>query len=509
MLSEQKISQTEYDNAVSQGIVLTDHTQDSQFMYSQMVHLELHNILNNLEIEAKNLTIHTYFDTVAQEALDRGYAVLDGSTIPEQDKIMMLADNATNAIIAFSGSKLDNTMRQCGSLIKPVLCYASGFEKNTFYPASQILDEAINYNGYAPHNVDGSYHGWVSTRYALSHSLNIPAVKALDYVGLDYAIPFAKKFGIPFRHQDNHLALALGAMQQGTTIQQMLDTYITFANSGKYAKSGFISKIVDAEGNILYARKVARDTACMDSTAFLINDILLDCSKSGTAKKIGTLGKNIASKTGTVGSSDHTNTDAWCVSYTPKHTIISWCGNTTADTANNLAKIQNGGTICSNSIYTTIKNYKNMDYSTQFSKPKNVNKHYIDKDALENDHLVCLSDTDTGISDYFVDTNLPKTANINDVEKFIIKYNQQDNAIFWENGKNSEYVVFCTDTNGKIKQIPFDTKDNINIVNVPTDTNKIWVQRTQKGQVTQSNTIELFNKNKTSIFKKLSKIWLR
>lgn len=59
------------------------------------------------------------------------------------------------------------------------------FDAGITTPHSIIADVPANYSGYSPENYDEDYHGNVSVEFALSHSLNIPAVKTLNQVGLD------------------------------------------------------------------------------------------------------------------------------------------------------------------------------------------------------------------------------------------------------------------------------------------------------------------------------------
>ncbi len=57
-------------------------------------------------------------------------------------------------------------------------------------PKAIITDVAVNYGGYAPENYDKQFNGYVTMEYALEHSLNIPAVKGLQWLGKD---PFIDK----------------------------------------------------------------------------------------------------------------------------------------------------------------------------------------------------------------------------------------------------------------------------------------------------------------------------
>ena len=72
-----------------------------------------------------------------------------------------------------------------------------------------------------------------------------------------------------------------------------------------------------------------------------------DTISIGTAKRLSTLNIPLSAKTGTVGASDGSNTDAWCISYNPQYTVGAWFGNT-QEANHNLLPTQNGGTIATN-----------------------------------------------------------------------------------------------------------------------------------------------------------------
>ena len=67
------------------------------------------------------------------------------------------------------------------------MVYAPALEKGLVSPDTLILDEEINYGGYSPKNVGGKYYGYVSVKESICDSLNVPAVKTLDYVGIENA----------------------------------------------------------------------------------------------------------------------------------------------------------------------------------------------------------------------------------------------------------------------------------------------------------------------------------
>jgi membrane carboxypeptidase/penicillin-binding protein PbpC len=76
-------------------------------------------------------------------------------------------------------------LRQPGSAIKPVT-YVAAFEKG-WTPATLIMDVPIEFpDGYKPTNYDEKFRGPVLLREALGSSYNVPAVKTLQYVGLQH-----------------------------------------------------------------------------------------------------------------------------------------------------------------------------------------------------------------------------------------------------------------------------------------------------------------------------------
>lgn len=203
------------------------------------------------------------------------------------------------------------------------MVYAPAIEKDIISPATKILDNKINIAGYSPENADKIYHGFVSAKTALSKSYNIPAVKILNELGVEEGKNFAKKLGINFSNSDNHLALALGGFENGVSPKSICDAYSAFACSGKYQPSSYISKITK-NGKTIFEKENTETQAMKDSTAFLICDMLKECTKTGTAKKLGNFDFEVCAKTGTVGkSSSSKNQLAYNICYTTNHTILT------------------------------------------------------------------------------------------------------------------------------------------------------------------------------------------
>jgi membrane peptidoglycan carboxypeptidase len=89
--------------------------------------------------------------------------------------------------------------RQPGSTIKP-LVYLAAFTKG-YTPATTVVDEKLTVpddlgRAWTPENFDRRFHGTVTLRSALGNSLNIPAVKVLQFAGIDTVADLSKRMGI-------------------------------------------------------------------------------------------------------------------------------------------------------------------------------------------------------------------------------------------------------------------------------------------------------------------------
>lgn len=121
-----------------------------------------------------------------------------------------------------------------------------------------------------------------------------------------------------------------------------------------------------------------------EDSAYLLTDMLRTCAQSGTAKKLESLGLDIASKTGTVGKpGSKQNLDAWNVSYTKAQTCGVWLGN-----LDNTPITYAGG----NQPTEIVKNYfaKAGDDST-FTQPSSIIEKNVDSTELNENHRVVLA----------------------------------------------------------------------------------------------------------------------
>lgn len=404
--------------------------------------------LSETEIATSNYKIYTYLDSLSQQNIINNLKYTANQLPSYHDFCVLAIDNQTSGVSVYISNTTKTIVRQPGSLIKPILCYAPAFEEGILSPLTPINDEKIEYNNWHPKNVDGTYEGFISCREALYKSKNIPAIKTLSYVGIQKAKQYAQKMGINFDETDNHLALALGAMRYGIDIKTLACCYSCFANSGKYENAHFIKKITDQSGNTIYELNHIKTEVFSEETSFLINDILKDCAEFGTAKKLNDLNLPLSAKTGTVGD-DSGNSDSWCISYNQKMTICSWVGNLTNKKENNLNNSQNGGTIAANFSIKAWEKYKTL--KNWFNAPLNIEKANIDKIDYNEKHILNLATINTPkefvLTDYFNKKYIPKTfANNFDniVAPILTVKKEENNLIFlFEQKSIFKYDLYC------------------------------------------------------------------
>src|ERR1700719_362776 len=262
-------------------------------------------------------------DTLHRQIVDvRDRRVDDGAAI--------VVENASGDVWAYVGGAGDlsnapdfdaiRAPRQPGSTLKPFL-YALAVDQHLLTAASLIKDtplELPEQRGiYRPLDYDREFRGLVSMRTALASSLNVPAVRTTDMVGVEVFADRLRRLGFSGLVEEGDYygaALALGSAD--VTLWQLVNAYRTLANGGKYSELRLTSD-ADTQKPI---------QAYSPEASFVISDILSDrASRSTTFGLENSLATRYwsAVKTGT--SKDMR--DNWCIGYTDKFTVGVWVGN--------------------------------------------------------------------------------------------------------------------------------------------------------------------------------------
>ncbi|HAJ78017.1 MAG TPA: hypothetical protein DCO89_03020, partial [Clostridiales bacterium] len=338
----------------------------SKNFYEEATLLEAEKLLDMTEnqIALGGYKIFTYQVNIDQNALHSTITDLDyydkNSRGNIADGVGICIDSKTGGITAFDAKSVYdvvNMKRSPGSSLKPILVYAPALEYGKISPSTMILDEQKSFGGYAPHNVGNKYYGWIDATKTVEKSLNIPAIKIMQTTGIENSKKFAEKAGIEFDKEDRSYAIALGGLTQGITVKQLVNSYVPFANDGKFIEAKFIRKICDKNGKVIYENAENSSQIMSPETAYLMTEMLVSGVKKGTSSRLNQLPFEVAGKTGTVGiSGTNYNSDVWSVGYTPQKIVGVWLGNSTGEKEFRLEGRNNGGTFCTSIVRDVLKN---------------------------------------------------------------------------------------------------------------------------------------------------------
>lgn len=305
------------------------------------------------------LVVHTTLDLdlnreaerIIRRHLERLTAPEKGNPPRQVDNATLVAlDPGTGEVLAMVGSpdyfdpRISGAvngalaLRQPGSAIKP-LTYAAAFDPARATPerppltaatlVEDVLTSFVTREGdpYVPLNYDLEFHGPVLLRQALGSSLNIPAVKVLDYIGVETLVTLAHDLGIHSLEAGHRYGLALTLGGGEVSLLELTRAYAAFANGGNLPPLRAILRVEDLQGRVVWEPEPAGPRPILDPrVAYLITDILSD----NYARLLGfgersplRLSRPAAAKTGT--TTDWR--DNWTLGYVPQLVVGVWMGN--------------------------------------------------------------------------------------------------------------------------------------------------------------------------------------
>jgi penicillin-binding protein 1A len=129
----------------------------------------------------------------------------------------------------------------------------------------------------------------------------------------------AQNLGIS-SHLEKNLSIALGS--SGVTLHELASAYSTFANQGVRVEPQGIRYINNRNGETLFTERRVESQPLSSGVAYIITSLLQSVVEEGTAKKIQSLKRPAAGKTGTTNNYK----DAWFMGYTPELLTGVWVG---------------------------------------------------------------------------------------------------------------------------------------------------------------------------------------
>ncbi len=336
-----------------------------------------------------------------------GQLALNLEQEPEAEGALLSLDLQSDDVIAMVGGKnfekseFNRTIqaaRQTGSSFKSIV-YAAALDKG-YTPATPILDAPVVFEEevsaedsegqdapkkgedikqtktWKPTNHSKTFEGDILFRNALVKSLNVPTVRIIEDIGVNWSLDYAQRLGV-FSPLNKDFTLALGS--SSVTVYEMTKMFGHFGRLGKRSRPMMIHKVLDREGKVLVQnvslderfaeaqlpieemfekrrkeyvelrnqvtttegaegneelkQKLAKlpplffddpDQLMDRRTAYLITTLLkatID-EPGGTGGRARALGREVAGKTGSTSG----YYDAWFIGYTPQISTGVWVG---------------------------------------------------------------------------------------------------------------------------------------------------------------------------------------
>jgi len=226
-------------------------------------------------------------------------------------------------------------VRQPGSAFKPFV-YSTALIEGDYTTGTVINDlpmlasESGKGNNLSiwPRDYGDHYRGLINLNTALTHSVNVAAVKLIKDVGVKKVIDFTKRLGIStFTENDglaDHYSLALGGLNRGVTPLEMASAYSTFANKGIYTEPHAITRVYNKHDKLIYEAQPESKMVMSQEDSYLITSMLKSVVDNGTGHR-AQMNRDVAGKTGT--TNDYT--DAWFVGFTSQIATSVWIGEDT------------------------------------------------------------------------------------------------------------------------------------------------------------------------------------
>lgn len=381
MVQNKAITEDEKSAAVKQELAYAEAEAEEDNKaphFAQMVLEELYKKYGEERITRSGYKVYTTLSLKQQQAAQDAindqmdYIRRNGGS----NASLVAMDPRSGEVIALLGSADWNnekfgkvnmaiTPRQPGSSFKPIY-FTQALQDGVITPSTVLRDESTTFpGGYKPENYDFRYRGNINVRNALGQSLNIPAVKVMQKLGVDKSVETAQRLGLStIDDADKYgLSLALGAAE--VRLVDMANAYAAFADRGSQHTVTTIRSIDDKFSKSIFKNRTTYKKVMNDSATYLISKILSDnearAPSFGSSLNIAEY--DVAVKTGTTDDSR----DAWIMGYTPNVTVGVWVGN------NDNEVMQLGGSSMAGPIWkTTMRNILKDNPKLSFVQPSSV-----------------------------------------------------------------------------------------------------------------------------------------
>ncbi len=307
-------------------------------------------VMDEIESRVGNINQDLYVYTTMDTKLQTQVAATLSANIGEyQGAIIAIArDGAIQSMVGGDDYQVSQfnrvlALRQPGSSFKPVV-YLVALE-NGMTPDSYVNDSQFAIGDYNPKNYDDKYYGDITLATAFAKSVNSVPLKLTKQYGIDSVLNMASRLGVGHKLKREY-STVLGASEM--SLLDLTTIYSVIWNDGQSVHPYSITKIKDANGNIVYERNPSDEIQILsETTVEYMKQLLYDVVVNGTGKRAYT--PNVfGGKTGT----SNNNRDAWFVGATPNYVMGIWVGK---DDFTPMSSKITGGTLPATIFHNIVK----------------------------------------------------------------------------------------------------------------------------------------------------------
>ena len=410
MLDMKSITNEQYESAVNTPVTDGLQSLTGSSNYPAYMDNYLKEVIQQVEEETgynvltTGMDVYTNVDTAAQKRLWDIYNSDEYVNYPDNELqvastiidvtngkvIAQLGSRHQSSNVSFGTNQAVETNRDWGSTMKPISDYAPAIEYEEYNSTGvTIPDTPYNFPGTNTqfYNWDRQYYGNISMVYALQQSRNVPAVRALEKVGLKNAQKFLSSIGIDYPEMVYANAISSNTSDSsnkyGASSEKMAAAYATFANGGTYYKPQYVNRVVFSDGTTKNF-ETSGTRVMKEATAYMMTDMLKSVITAGIGYNANISGLYHAGKTGTSNYADNelrkltkdysyssiVTPDELFVGYTTQYSMAVWTGYT-----NRLTPVLDDGIKVATDVYKQMMLYLYEQYgsgSVDWTQPSGV-----------------------------------------------------------------------------------------------------------------------------------------
>jgi len=324
------------------------------------------------------------------------------SQIPNVEGAIVALDPHTGRVLAmvggydFKGSEFNRAVqarRQPGSAFKPFVYLAAleaGFTPSTLIlDAPFVIDQGPGLPKWRPANYTKQFYGPSTMRLGIEKSRNLMTVRLAQTIGMERVAEYAERFGV-VSNMSETLAMSLGSAE--TTLLNLTSAYGMLVNGGRRITPTLIDRIQDRNGRTIFRHDEracpnciadawvnqpvpdvpdTREQVAAQSSTYQVVSMLEGAVLRGTGRRISTIGKPLAGKTGTTNN----QVDTWFVGFSPDLAVGAFVG---FDEPRGLGKGQTGSSVAAPIFKMFMEEALANQPATPFRVPSDIRLVRVD-----------------------------------------------------------------------------------------------------------------------------------